>query len=147
MLTISYVDVTVTDHALATGSAPSNYGRTWELTFTNGRANALTLSPFTGQYRSLLVTTGYGFTGSLVVSAAGGTLMGSSNQVGVERVGTGGVPLYADITGLPASSSPGVPAAYVARVSAANAYLLAQAPVTANVAAYPKVHTTTHTAC
>ena len=52
MLTVSYVDVTVTDHALATGSAPSNYGRTWEVTFTNGRANAVTLSPVIGQYRS-----------------------------------------------------------------------------------------------
>lgn len=51
MLTVSSVDVTVTDHALSTGSAPSNYGRTWEVTFTNGRANAVTLSPFTGQYR------------------------------------------------------------------------------------------------
>ena len=63
--------------------------------------------------------------------------MGSSNQVGVERVGTGGVQLYADVTGLPPSL--GMPTAYVARVSAANAYLQAVTPVTANVAAYPKV--------
>ena len=136
-MTVSYVDVSGTDHSLATGSAPSNYGRTWEVTFTNGRANALTLSPFTGQYRSLLVSTGYGFTGSLMVAAAGGTLMGSSNQVGVERVGTGGVPMYADVTGLPPSV--GMPISYVARVSAANTYLQALTPVTANVAAYPKV--------
>lgn len=85
------------------------------------------------------MSTGYGFTGSLVVAAAGGSLMGSANQVGVERVGTAGVPLYADVTGLP--SSPGMPAAYVARVSAANAYLQALVPVTANVAAFPKVFT------
>jgi hypothetical protein len=132
MMTVSSVEVSVSDHTLQTGLRQDNYGREWLVTFA-GRSAASTVSPFVGQYRSCQVTTGhsYNYTGALAVVAAGGTLYGSSSVVGVERLVTGGVPLTADVTGLVSGQ------AYVARVAAVNPHLTAPA-LTSRVAGTPR---------
>ena len=130
MLTVSAVSVAVTDHSMQTGARQDNYGRTWQVTFY-GRSSVAAVSPFAGQYRSLMVTTGYGYNSSQAVVAAGGTLYGSGSMVGVARVAAGGVPVSVEVGGLVAGQ------AYVARVAAANTHLTAP-PVTAAVASGPK---------
>ena len=117
---------------MQTGASQERYGRAWDVTFAP-RAGISALSPFAGQYRSFMVSTGYSLTGATAAVAAGGTLLGSGAVVGVERLATGGVATAADVTGL----QPGV--AYVARVTAQNAYLAAPAATVAAVSGTPKL--------
>ena len=117
---------------MQSGASQEAYGRAWDVTFAP-RAGIPALSPFAGQYRSFMVSTGYSLTGATAAVAAGGTLMGSGAVVGVERLATGGVAAYADIAGL----SPGT--AYVARVTARNAYLAAPVPTVGAVSGTPKL--------
>jgi hypothetical protein len=102
MLTITAVEVSLTVQTLTSSIPRSNYGATWMVTFLGT------------QYRSLLVSTNPANTVAEVV-ATGGSLLGSSAIVSVERVSPGEVlPSTAVISGLVEGMQ------YVARVTANN---------------------------
>lgn len=98
MLTITDVAVTMEDHTLRSSDRLENYGRTWSITFMDHH------------HHSLMVSNG----ADVGVVANGGTLLGSSTSVYVERVHSGSVSTSAVVTTLSAGTS------YIARVKAFN---------------------------